>query len=212
MKTFSFIGKMAAATAIVMSAACFVAKADDQIFDTKDFSKISVSGALDVVFQQGDADAVVAHGEKRDLDNLDIHVSGNTLYVGRRGGMHRSGPVKVDMVGKHLEAVNLSGASNLNIDTQEEGEVSLHVSGASQIKGKVRAKAIKIGCSGASNVKTEVDCGDVDLSCSGASNVKLSGKCANVSGSCSGASNVKLNGAAQGSVDVRCSGASSMSR
>jgi len=209
MKTISFMGKIAALTAIVMSAVTFSAKADDLVVDVQDFGKISASGAVEVSYAQGESFHVVAHGAQRDLENLDVHVSGNTLYIGRRRGMSRSGQVKIEVMAPAVSDFSISGASNLSFASVEVPTAMLRCSGASNIKGSLKAEYLNISCSGASEVKADVNCESVNLTCSGASNVSLKGNSGAVKGSCSGASSVKLNGSST-SAKVSTSGASSL--
>lgn len=207
MKTFSFVGKIVALTAIMMSAVTFHANADDLSVNVRDFQKVTVSGAISVSYAQAPTYLVVARGDQRSLESLDIRVSGKTLIIGRRSGIRRSGEVKVEVMAPEVSDFSLSGASHLLLGETELPSISVQLSGASTMKGSLKAKSLTVGCSGASNVKANVQCEVVKLSCSGASGVELKGNSGVVSGSCSGASHVQLNGSST-SANVNCSGAS----
>lgn len=202
---------MATLTAIVMCAVSTVAMADDRTYDARNFDEISVSGANNVRFVQGDNYQVVAHGSASDLESLEVYVSGEKLVVRTRSGFRKGGSATVDVIAPRLEEVSASGASHISLGNVKSDEFEINCSGASSVKGDVESRKLDVECSGASGVNVQVKTGDVKVQCSGASHVNISGSCAHVTGQCSGASSVNLHGSAK-SADVRCSGASSLRR
>lgn len=214
MKHASFFSKAVLFVSMMVGMGTLDSTAAEKVetYDVQRFSGISASSAIDILYTQGNTNSVVVQGEDKDVATISISVKGNTLYVRRTPGVHRViGPIKITVTSQTLNNVQLSGASSIKMGNVACDDFQANISGASRLKGTLKAKTLSMHVSGASNLELVVDCQESDVHLSGASQVNLSGSCHRIEGSCSGASRLNLNGCAE-VVDVRGSGASTINR
>jgi hypothetical protein len=167
-----------------------------QVRKLSGFSGIEVSGAIDLYISQGKEDAVaVSAGNKELVDRIKTEVKNNTLYIhfDGRGFIWKSwtnNKIKAYVTVNNLKRIEASGACNV------------------KSTNKLSCNELSIELSGASNLKAEVETAQLNLDLSGASDLKLNGKAANAKLSCSGASSVKAYDLIINQCNVIASGAS----
>ncbi|MDU1890996.1 MAG: DUF2807 domain-containing protein [Dysgonomonas sp.] len=183
------------------------------------FSKISVSGGIKVVFTQGGNYGVELESDKENLGKVEVYTDNGTLILKRKDKelFKKSTRVTAYVSGKALESISISGganfkASNLNCDK----EFSASSSGGADIEiDKFKANKCKISTSGGADCKIKqlnvdilklsssggakadiniVNAEETAVSSSGGASISLKGKTKNVSISASGGAGVSVKG------------------
>lgn len=176
------------------------------------FTRIDVSGHLDVELRQGDRHEVRLEGAADDLARIATRVADGRLAIARRDG----GPARWGHAGKAarlvvttpaLETVALAGTVRLTVPALDVPELRIAASGASEIRvDKLRARSLKLSGSGAVQAELAGEVDEQAISLSGAGDVqaaRLASRDARVS--VSGAGRVVLQVADK--LDVGLSGA-----
>jgi len=186
------------------------------------FHAIKISNAFEVYISQGNEDAVAISASSDEFKSKIITKVENGVLIikfdedkkfwkGWNGSKHR---LKAYISIKKIDRLNVSGACDVFF---EEGlsaeELSIDLSGASDVNGKVEAKKLSIDISGASDMTISGNAVDVKVEASGASDFKgydlITNYC---DAKASGASSVnitvnkELNANASGASDVRFKG------
>jgi hypothetical protein len=177
-----------------------------------DFERLEAGDAIDVTVKRGDIFSVVANGDRRNIDDLEVKKVGNTLsvnYTTSGRPKNRRYTTYVTIVMPSLRGVLFSGAVNSSISGFETtGDLDISLSGASElnISGSVtNLQAIVSGASELSAFDLETTTANVDAS--GASKIKVKAT-QQLNATASGASNVRYKGTP--TVTVSVSGASSI--
>jgi len=160
-------------------------------FDLHDFDRLEMGSAFKVLVTQGPAYSIVAKGDRDDLDDLDLKVSGKTLRAGYKSKPSNRKGVTFEIQMPELRGLELSGAVLF------EG------------KGFKRVSSFDLDVSGASKVKLEVEADELELDASAASNIVLVGSANRLSGELSGASYLDASRFPVRKVEIEASGASS---
>ncbi|GAB4017215.1 PspC domain-containing protein [Spirosoma sp. KCTC 42546] len=183
-------------------------------FNVSDFSKVDIGGAFVVRFRKGTTYKVVADGREKDLDDVNVKVTGNKLEVSvdRNGLFDWSNRKRIGLTitVPSIEELKLSGASkaslvefgnfkSLNIDmsgacrTVFDGSVeklNLELSGASNAVLRGHANQLEADLSGASKIEaTNMDVTKASVDASGASHANF-GHVGSIESETSGASKV----------------------
>ena len=205
----------AAAALVVVGAACDTIAGSGNVvsrqIEVSAFSRLDVSGSFTATVSVGDAEAVTVRIDDNLVDELDVHVSGDTLHVGLRSGTSvTNATLEADVTVRSLSAIDVSGASDVTLTDP------------------LTADAFSVVVSGASRLTGAVEVGDGRMELSGASDVELSGSATTFTVTLSGASSliagqltidqleIDLSGASDGDVSVTgtlsagASGASSL--
>jgi Putative auto-transporter adhesin, head GIN domain len=203
--------------------------------DAKNFHGISVSNAFDVYLTQGNEEAVaVSAADTKDSDRITVEVKDGILIIGLEKGTwkwHGNKKLKAYISFIKIDNIKVRGACDVYIQGAiKVKELTLDLSGASDLKGKLDIEKLFVDLRGASDITVSGTVGELVVEASGASNFKgenLSSDFCNVKAS--GASDIKitvnkeLSASASGASDVRykgdgvirdikTSGASSISR
>jgi hypothetical protein len=196
-----------------------------------DFRKVDLGSAFRVRIIQGNSYAVIIRGDRRNLDDLETFVSGNTLKSYYRNNRNRqyetefiitmpqltavdfSGAVHADVTGFNttgLFKAVLSGASRAAIQVSAEG-YEVELSGASDLDLTGSAYTMLAEVSGASLLRAfNCPVAEAEVNVSGASTARLK-VTAKLTGVASGASQVRYRGNPT-MVNVSTSGSSSVSQ
>lgn len=185
---------------------------NSEIRNVSSFSAIQVSGGIEVFLSKGNKQVVaVSNSKKENNSMIKTEVVGGVLriYPQSNSGVFRNvGRMRAYVAYSQLSSVKLTGAAELNItDELNSDELTLTLSGASEIKGKIRADRLKATLSGASDARLTGTATEIQLTCSGASDFKsadlVTERCIAV---VSGASDVRVT--VNQSLKVKASGAS----
>jgi len=154
--------------------------ANAQVRNVGSFNKIRVSSAISLYLSQGSTQAVAVSSEDADVTaRIKTEVSSNgTLKIYVENGVWN----KWNWGNKHLRAyvtftqlemLDASGACNVELtDPINVGDFKLILSGASNMKGSIKAGNLNFDLNGASNGKLNINASSLTLSESGASNLK----------------------------------------
>lgn len=209
--------------------------ATNKEYSVQGFSEVEISSAVRFEITQSPDYSVKASGDEKLVERLKVEVSGETLRIGLKSGLHLfslghfDGNVKAIITMPKLRKLTasgacsgtargfksgddfdleLSGASRAEINI-EAGKTTASISGAARVSGELRAENIGLKLSGASRCELAGTGGDTRLDLSGASQADLAGfQVKNADVDLSGASRAKIN--MSGTLNADLSGASSL--
>ncbi len=228
---------------LIVSASSFSQKiindANAEARQVSSFHAIKISSSFDVYITQGNEEAVAVSASKSEFkERIKTRVENGVLIISFetdkkfwKGWNSDKQNLKAYISVKKLDKLSVSGACDVFIeDGISADELSIHFSGASDMKGKVNAKNLTVDMSGASDISLSGNAANLKVEASGASDFKGFDLVTNFcEAKASGASSVnitvnkELNATASGASDVRfkgeglireikTSGASSVSR
>jgi hypothetical protein len=200
-------------------------------FDYRDFIEVEASWTFEVDISRGEQYRVSVTADDNLFEYLNVRKEGKALILGLKGAVVplnitlKAVIVMPDLQELELDGaskgkisgfsstnplvIDVSGASSLNIDNLETGDLFLDVAGASRVSGSIESADCRFGISGASITELEGSGGDLQSDVSGASGAKLGDfAVADASVKVSGASNATIN--ASGRLDADVSGASTL--
>jgi len=148
-----------------------------------EFTRISFRVPGKLYLRQGATQKVEIEGDKDFIKELDIHVDGDRLVIGREGswkdwGWHFDDDDRVNLyiTIKSLEALSVAGSGDLIAETKfSVQDLDLNVSGSGTLKIDADAK------------------GDVDADVSGSGRIELAGTCRSFGSTVSGSGRVVIN-------------------
>lgn len=208
-----------------------VAGTGDLVTDTyalDGFDAVAVEDTFDAYITAGDEYRVEILSHENVVEHLDVRVRNGVLKVGLVDGISlRSGTLEAVIQLPLLEAVDASGATNVQVSGVDVATFDLQASGSSDIDVESNVTLLRMQVSGSSDVTIVGTATTVDLEATGSSDIRLrvegvddarldiSGassvdvlNAASISGSMTGAAD--LVAPATASLDVRTSGASSI--
>lgn len=171
-------------------------------FAAAGFSQVALKGSDNVIVKIGPQFSVSASGQQSVLDQLDIHVDGDTLKVSRkaregwhiawsRGGyrgaiitvtmpaisaatLAGSGDMTVNAADAASFNASLTGSGDLAILKAKLGNLSVDMAGSGDVKLDGTAQQAKITLAGSGNVAaTGLNSVDADVSLAGSGDVNL---------------------------------------
>lgn len=144
------------------------------------FSSIDSRDAIRVNIKHGLYFDVEARGDRRNLNDLVIRKSGNTLLLYFDEWENRQHETYVTLILPTLSAVSLSGATNSEIEGfNTEGTFELSLSGASIATTNIQSESILLDLSGASVLQIYGRAQQYNARVSGASSLKAFGLTSN---------------------------------
>ena len=199
----------------------------EKTYDFKDFTNVEISNAYQYEITQSDNYSVVVSTPESLVDHLDIHISGNTLYIGMKFVLFSSSNLKITITMPQLINLSVTGAcngtatgfdSNSNLEIYlsgasrldanfKAGITKLDIYGDSRITGNLTAADTEIILSGASDLNMTMQTGNTVITASGSSDIRGSLQAADCQFNLSGASTCNISGAA-GKTIIAASGAS----
>lgn len=224
---------------IMMSVGIHAQQVNDpnaEIREARNFHGINVSNSFDVYITQSNEEAVaVSASEIKYRDRIKVEVRSGILhikYINEGSWSSGNKKLKAYISIKQIEKLTVSGACDVFLTgILKADDLTIKLSGATDLKGKINAKNLSVDISGASDMYiTGGTVTKLSIEANGASNFKgfdlVTDYCnAKVSGAsdiritvnkelsahASGASNVQYKG--EGLIrDIRTSGASSVTR
>ena len=140
-----------------------------------EFTKLEISDAIEVEITQADSCSMQIETYSNYHPYIYTEVSGSTLRIYTSSSVDLNGSkIKVYLTSKELSEIKASGATKslfLNKIVGEQLDVSL--SGASELKGEVNLKILKVDLSGASYLNFAGVTTDMNIESSGASRTYL---------------------------------------
>jgi hypothetical protein len=181
-----------------------------------DFTGIKVSGGVGVYLSQGNENAVaISCSDEKNIDKVVTEVKNGILhiYVEKTPSNNwnwKSYSIKAYITIKQLEKIYASGASVIKlVETFNVNNLKIDLSGASALKGDIKANSFTLDASGASAITLTGKSTTANFDLSGASVVKaLEFEIDNCKVDATGASSISINVSKQ--LDAEASGASSI--
>ncbi len=175
-----------------------------------DFHALKAGGALHVNLTVGPATSFKIEGEDNILPLIKSEVKDGQLEIYAEGRFNAYKEITVTITTPKIDALDVSGASELDATGIDAVKLTVDFSGASHVKLDGHANSITGELSGASELKAKGSIDNVELDLSGASGadlLKAPGKKAKVT--LSGASTMKV--IALDGIEADLSGASNLS-
>lgn len=165
------------------------------------FTKIDVSGAIDLYLSQGTEDAVAVSAGSNDFTTrIRTELNGNTLriYFDSKGLNWKSWgnlKLKAYVTFKTIESIEASGACNVRLtNVLKAKELQVEMSGASDLKGEIATENLRVRTSGASRITVSGASTNLWVDANGASNLRATDLLVEMGKvDASGASVVRLN-------------------
>ncbi len=122
-------------------------------FSFVDFERLEMSNALRITVKEAATFSISATGDRRNISDLIVLKSGNTLVVKFKQGTNRQHDTYVNITMPRLHGVNFSGASISTISGfSSDGGLDIYLSGASVAQLDAGYKEVKAVLSGASSL------------------------------------------------------------
>ncbi|MFT4154029.1 head GIN domain-containing protein [Parafilimonas sp.] len=192
-----------AVTSLALHAQNVVRDPNAQVRNVSAFTKIDISGAINLYLSQGNTQGVaVSSDDANAINKIKTEVRNGVLKVFVENGAWNgwnwgNKHLKAYITFTSLEALDVSGACNVEItDPVSLGDFKLELSGASNLNGTIKANNVHFELSGASNTKTNFTAASFVLSQTGASNFKGSVHSGKTSFNMGGASVTDVSGSA----------------
>ena len=188
-----------------------------QVRKLSNFTSIRVSNAIELYISQSDKTEVAVSAKSEEYRNRIItEVDGGTLIIRMADNKwwkwgNEDYRIKAYVSVKDLYAITASGATNIKIVNGVSSEkLKINLSGASDLKGDIKAGTLLADLSGASSFKATVQANAFSMKGSGACAFEVSGSGDDLILDVSGASSVKMYDYLVKGASVNASGASSV--
>lgn len=143
---------------------------DRKDFAVMDFDRIEMGSGFRIEVEQSSSFKVEARGDRRNLDDLEVLVNGNTLLARFRNNANRHHATRIKVKMPTLAGVNFSGGTNSEIEGFEsDQQLDLYLSGGSICQLEAGYRKVNIVLSGASKLDMEGLGDEMKLDLSGAS-------------------------------------------
>jgi len=127
---------------------------DEKTYALTGFDRLDIGSAFSVAVQAGPVFAVVAEGDRRNLDDLDVYVSKGTLLARYRTSRIRKHQTSLLITMPTVRGVEFSGASQSTITGFTNlSELSIELSGAAEAEFTGEAARITTDLSGSSTLQ-----------------------------------------------------------
>ncbi|MFD2574589.1 head GIN domain-containing protein [Spirosoma soli] len=144
----------------------------EQTYSLSNFNRLDMGSAFTIDVRQGNNFSIVATGDSRNLDDLDIYVRNNTLVARYRTNRNRKYETSFAITMPTLRGVSFSGASRSTVaDFTNIDELDVELSGASKGEFSVNAGRMNLELSGASLLDVDGAGTTIQAEISGASNL-----------------------------------------
>jgi hypothetical protein len=188
-----------------------------QVRKLSNFTSIRVSNAIELFISQSDKTEVAVSAKSEEYRNRIItEVNGGTLIIRMADNRwwkwgNEDYRIKAYVSVKDLYAITASGATNIKIVNGVSSEkLKINLSGASDLKGDIKAGTLLADLSGASSFKGKIQANALSVAGTGACDFEASGSGDDLIVDVSGASSVKMYDYFVKGASVDASGASSV--
>jgi len=136
------------------------------------FDGIEVSGAFDVYLKQGGVEEVIIEADENLQPVITAEVHGSTLVIDTKKPINHPTSLKVYITFKDLNKIETSGAVDIVTESKLTlNNLSLHSSGASDVRMELAVKKLDLNCSGASKLRLAGTATEVTADLSGACDI-----------------------------------------
>jgi hypothetical protein len=163
---------------------------EEKQYSLTDFDRVEMGDAFIVQIEYGNYFSITARGDRRNISDLVVKKSGNTLIVRYDEPGNRKHETYIDIVMPSIVSADMSGATN------------------SVITGFQSLASFSVFLSGASVAQIDVTTSNFDLNLSGASVMDLRGATESLAAEISGASSLKAFNFQAANANLNVSGSS----
>ncbi|NJN24695.1 MAG: PspC domain-containing protein [Cyclobacteriaceae bacterium] len=120
------------------------------------FSEVEVGSAIKVMISRGDSYRVVASGNKKMVDELEVHMGGSVLsldYDGKHGKIKREDELVVHIAMPEISALELSGASKVYVSGMSGDFLDIKLHGAAFAAVDANVSSVTVEVDGASKLQ-----------------------------------------------------------
>lgn len=143
---------------------------DERNYAVIDFDRVEAGDALDVTIIYGSNYSIKAEGDRRNLDDLEVFKTGNSLILRYDESENRQYTTFITITMPALTGIDFSGAVNGKASGfNEVDRLDITLSGASLGQVNMDAAALFININGASQLRLKGEGAQLDASISGAS-------------------------------------------
>ncbi|MEJ1238461.1 head GIN domain-containing protein [Chryseolinea sp. T2] len=129
---------------------------DKRDFAVMDFDRIEMGSGFRIEVEQSSSFQVEAHGDSRNLDDLEVFVNGGTLIARFKNSVNRKHSTRIEIRMPALTSVNLSGGTYSKIEEFEsDQQLDFYLSGGSLCELEAGYRKINLVLSGASKLDIE---------------------------------------------------------
>lgn len=197
-------------------------KAEKRYFNDLDFSQVKVAGNYEVYYTQNSKTSVMARGRAKDLDRMEITVTGKALKIGSKKdhklfgwSSGEGGCVKIYISSPHMSSVSIAGSGSFSskrgIDTETMkvsvagsgdvdmgrltcGKLSADIAGSGEVSvDSLTTQHTDISIAGSGDVNMGmINGGKVEVSIAGSGEVELKGRAKSFKQSVAGSGDIDI--------------------
>lgn len=184
----------------------------DKTYDFSDFNAVQLSSAFQYHITQSDTYSIEVSTYQNMINYLDIHQTGDTLYVGTKFGFYDYGATNIIITMPELNKLDISGACHGGaVGFNSNSDFNAEISGASKLNLDVTSGKTNLNAAGASDITGNLTSADTEITLSGACQCELTGSAGDTSIDASGACSMNSPDFTMQSADVTLDGACSAS-
>jgi len=122
-------------------------------FSIVDFERVEVASAVEVRIEQSNLFDIQVTGDRRNVNDLEVYKSGSTLIIKFDDNSNRVHDTFVTITMPRLEGALFSAASSSKVSGFEsDGDIDIHVSGASTCQLSAGYREVNLTLSGSSSL------------------------------------------------------------
>jgi hypothetical protein len=142
--------------------------------ELESFEAIELGGALDLIVHVGAAQKVVISGDDNIVPEIETRVAGGKLHIEHEGWLRPELPLKVEIWVPKLEAIEASGATDIDVENLSGERFELELSGAGDVELRGKLDALDVEISGAGDLDARsLEAKQVTIDLSGAGEAKV---------------------------------------
>jgi phage shock protein PspC (stress-responsive transcriptional regulator) len=152
-----------------------------RIYELKGFTSVRASGGIRILVREDKEYRVAARGTARDLESLQLTVTGHELRI-QRGNkswfgfiFHGFRGLVIEISAPVMHSVHAEGASQADVEGFHGEKLELIAKGASKLRATTRAKHVRLEAEGASAVTLNGEGESIHLRAAGACSANASG-------------------------------------
>jgi Putative auto-transporter adhesin, head GIN domain len=140
-----------------------------QTRDVAAFTRLKAEDEVDVNLRVGESRHLRVRAGEKVIDDIRTEVRDGTLYVAYDGPGIRNGRLLVEVAAPSVEAIAITGASDVRVEGLAADAFDIRVSGAGDIEAAGRVRRLDLEISGAGDADlAELAAGDAHVELSGA--------------------------------------------
>lgn len=181
-----------------------------EVQSLRDFDGVVLKTEADLILIPGKEYSVRIKSDRRDIDDLDVYVSGDDLIIRRQSLFSflsfSNTPLEIEVILPRLSYAAITSSGSIeNTGLFESGDLELRTTGSGNISIEAIADSLECKSTGSGDIKYTGRADTLLLRCTGAGNADIEIKANLVEVSLTGSGNAELRGGAD-RMDVRITG------